>query len=111
MMSIARFRTALTMLVAFALPAYPARAELVLSQLVVDLGTGSRQRDDVEIWNNSDERTYVTIDPSEVLNAGKPNQARQQEATANGEPEAEGKARDGDGDGAPRRPPVERPAT
>jgi P pilus assembly chaperone PapD len=80
MISTARFRTALTMLIAFALPAYPARAELVLSQLVVDLKTGSRQREDVEIWNNSNERTYVAIDPNEILNAGKPNQVRQQEA-------------------------------
>jgi len=80
MMSTVQFRTALTMLVAFAAPAYPAHAELVLSQLVVDIGAESRQRDDVEIWNNSDERTYVAIDPSEILNAGRSNQARHQEA-------------------------------
>ena len=79
MISTVRFKTALTMLVAFAAPAYQARAELVLSQLVVDLGADSRQRDDVEIWNNSDERTYVVVEPSEILNAGKSSQVRHQE--------------------------------
>lgn len=79
MISTVQFRTALTMLIACAAAGSPARAELVLSQLVVDLGAASRQRDDVEIWNNSDERTYVAIDPSEIVNAGKPNQVRHQE--------------------------------
>lgn len=79
MISAVQSRTALTILIALAAPACPARAELVLSQLVVDLGADSRQRDDVEIWNNSDERTYVVVDPSEILNAGKSNQSRHQE--------------------------------
>jgi P pilus assembly chaperone PapD len=78
MISAVQIRTALT-LIALAAPAYQARAELVLSQLIVDLGATSRQRDDVEIWNNSDERTYVAIEPSEILNAGKSNQSRHQE--------------------------------
>jgi len=71
-----QLRRTLTTLIAVAALAGPARAELVLSQLVVELGSETRQRDDIEIWNNSDERTYVAVDPSEILNAGKSNQTR-----------------------------------
>lgn len=48
-----------------------ASAELVLSQLVVDFGSaqGSRAAD-VEIWNNSNERAYVAVEPNEILNPG-----------------------------------------
>lgn len=62
-------------LAALALPA-AASAELVLSQLVVDLGSRQGQRADVEVWNNSDERAYVTAEPSEIVDAGKPGETR-----------------------------------
>jgi P pilus assembly chaperone PapD len=48
--------------------ATPARAELVLSDLIVDLEPGKHARGDIEIWNNSPERTYVAVEPREVLN-------------------------------------------
>ncbi len=59
--------------------ALPARAELVVSDLVVDLAAGSEPRKDVEVWNNSDERSYVEIAPLEVLNAGTPQEQRVRE--------------------------------
>ena len=52
--------------------AAPARAELVLSDLIVDLEPGKQARDDIEIWNNSPERTYVAVEPREVLNPALP---------------------------------------
>ena len=53
-----------------------ANAELVLSQLVVDLGAGQGSRADIEIWNNSKERAYVAVDPNEILNAGSAQERR-----------------------------------
>jgi hypothetical protein len=58
---------ALLMLASIGLPASPAHAELVLSKLIVSLGVASKERDDIEIWNNSDERAYVVAEPSEIL--------------------------------------------
>ena len=65
---------------ALAIPASPARAELVLSQLVIELGTPAQQRADVEIWNNSEERTYISVEPSEILHPGTPAELRRSEA-------------------------------
>lgn len=67
------------MLAGLTVAGQPARAELILSQLVIDLGQGSKQRDDIEIWNKSDERAYVAIDPSEIINPGKAGEIRHQE--------------------------------
>jgi P pilus assembly chaperone PapD len=50
------------------LAAAPARAELVLSELIVDLQSGKHVRDDVEIWNKSDERAFVAVEPRQILN-------------------------------------------
>lgn len=63
-----------------------ANAELVLSQLVVDLGAAQGARADIEIWNNSKERAYVAIDPSEILNAG----AAQEQRVSEVDPERRG---------------------
>lgn len=51
-------------------PLSEARAELVLSQLVVELAPGENSRSDVEIWNNGKERTFVEVDPREIIGAG-----------------------------------------
>lgn len=69
---------ALLGLAVLAFHASAARAELVLSQLVVELGQAS-QRADIEIWNNSPERSYVAVEASEILYAGKVNEQRQSE--------------------------------
>jgi P pilus assembly chaperone PapD len=61
--------------VAFALVvATPAGAELMLSDLIVDLQPGKPMRRDVEVWNNSPERSFVSVEPREILNPGLPNQ-------------------------------------
>jgi P pilus assembly chaperone PapD len=49
------------------LVAAPARAELVLSELIVDLQPGKHTRDDVEVWNKSGERTFVAVEPRQIL--------------------------------------------
>lgn len=55
----------------FAAPLSGARAELVLSQLVVELAPGTRERADLEAWNNGSERIFVSIDPREIVDPGK----------------------------------------
>jgi P pilus assembly chaperone PapD len=62
------------------LSAAPARAELVLSELIVDLQPGKHVRDDVEVWNNSPERSFVSIEPREVVNPSLPSQSVRLEA-------------------------------
>lgn len=56
-----------------------ARADIVLSQLIVDLRPGKHVRDDIEIWNNGTDRAYVALEPREILNAGLPDEARQEQ--------------------------------
>ena len=53
----------------------PASADLVLSELIVDLQPGRQVRDDLEIWNNSPERSYVSIEPREILNPSLPSES------------------------------------
>lgn len=57
------------------LGASPAAAGLVLNQLIVDLQPGKQVRDDVEIWNNSPERSFVAIEPREIIDPSLPSQA------------------------------------
>jgi P pilus assembly chaperone PapD len=74
-------RAAATMISAAALLSIPspASAELILSQLVVDLAGQSKQREDIEVLNSSDERTYVAVDASEIVRPGRSDELRQQE--------------------------------
>lgn len=58
----------------------PAHGELVLSNLIVELQAGRNSRSDIEIWNNSDERSYVTIAPAEIVDPGRPTEFRREEA-------------------------------
>jgi len=57
----------------------PAQAELVLSQLIIELQPGANPRQDVEVWNNGPDRAYVAIEPAEIVNAGQPSQQRRTE--------------------------------
>lgn len=66
---------ALVILTAVVLPR-PASAEIVLSQLVLDLAAGKPARGDVEVWNNDKERAYVIVEPYEVMNPGAPTMER-----------------------------------
>lgn len=68
------------LLASFIQPLSAAHAELVLSQLVVELSADRKSRDDIEVWNDSPERAYVAAEPSEILNPGQRLEARRQEA-------------------------------
>jgi P pilus assembly chaperone PapD len=57
------------------MPLAVAHAELVLSELIVDLDPGKQTREDIEVWNDSPERAYVAVEPREILDAGLPSQA------------------------------------
>jgi P pilus assembly chaperone PapD len=54
-----------------------AQAEMVLSQVIVDLLPGKPSRDDIEVWNDGPERIYVSAEPFEIHAAGKPEETRQ----------------------------------
>jgi P pilus assembly chaperone PapD len=60
---------------ALAMPA-PASAEMVLSQVIVDLEPGEAPRDDIEVLNSGSERMYVLVEPFEVIGAGTPEERR-----------------------------------
>lgn len=75
-----RFRRASFFVAVALLSASASHAELVLSQLVVELRQSSKTRADIEVWNSSDERSYVAVEPSEILNPGRANEQRRSEA-------------------------------
>ena len=62
--------------IAIGLAAAPAGAELVLSQVVVDLLPAGPPRSDVEAWNNGEERIYVVAEPASILDPGTPKERR-----------------------------------
>lgn len=62
------------MLAAALHPVSKAQAGIVLSQLVVELQPGQQTREDIEVWNDSDERAYVAVEPREIVGAGTPGQ-------------------------------------
>ena len=47
-----------------------AHANLVLSQVILDLTPGTPQAQDLEVWNNSKDRSYVVAEPVEVVAPG-----------------------------------------
>jgi P pilus assembly chaperone PapD len=47
-----------------------AHAEMVLSQVIVDLLPGKPPRDDIEVFNDGPERMYVSAEPFEIRSAG-----------------------------------------
>ena len=57
----------------------PARADLVLSELVVELQPNKHMREDLEVWNDSPERSFVAIEPREIINPGSPTQSARQD--------------------------------
>ena len=71
-------RTALLAAIAAAaglLACAPAAADIVLSELIVDLQPGKQVRDDIEIWNNSPDRSFIAVEPREIVNASLPTQS------------------------------------
>lgn len=65
-----RSRLAVAGALGLVLVGQPASAELLLSQLVVDLNAAKRTTD-IEIRNDSKERQFVAVEPSEIVDAGK----------------------------------------
>lgn len=63
-----------------------AHAEMVLSQVIVDLVPGKPARDDIEVFNDGPERMYVAADLFEIRNPGT---AQEQRVPAT-DPEASG---------------------
>jgi P pilus assembly chaperone PapD len=53
-----------------AAPVSYASAELVLSQLVIDLSPGDHSRTDIEIWNRGADRSFVSVEPREIIAPG-----------------------------------------
>src|SRR5579884_1725462 len=74
MRSLARFMILFLGLLSMIGAATPAQADLVLSELIVDLQQGKHAREDVEVWNNSPERLFVAIEPREITNPSLPSQ-------------------------------------
>lgn len=56
-------------------PAASARADILLSQLIVELTPGTHSRADVEVWNNGSERSFVAVEPREIVAPGTPGEA------------------------------------
>jgi P pilus assembly chaperone PapD len=54
----------------------PARAGIVLSQAVVDIGPAAPAAQDIEIWNDATEVSYVVAQPSEIVSPGQPDEKR-----------------------------------
>ena len=55
----------------------PATAQIVLSEVIVDLDQKRGGAADIEVLNEGEQRTYVGIEPFEIFNAGTPQQQRQ----------------------------------
>jgi P pilus assembly chaperone PapD len=72
------FRAVTAIWIGFAGLTAPAGAELVVSDLVVELQPGKNSRKDIELWNNSDERSYVEITPAEIINPGQLSEVRRE---------------------------------
>lgn len=51
-------------------PVVPAFAQLSVSQLIVELKPGVSRAADIEIYNDSDERNFVSVEPREIVDAG-----------------------------------------
>ena len=51
-----------------------ARADLVLSQLIVELNPARTAVADIDVWNDSPDRAYVAAEPREILSPGTPAQ-------------------------------------
>ncbi len=56
----------------------PANAEMVLSQVIVDLAADAPPHQDIEVWNSGSERIYVVAEPSEIVATGKADERRVQ---------------------------------
>jgi P pilus assembly chaperone PapD len=67
---------ALASLLASVVAPAPASAQIALSNLVIELSPGKDSRQDIEVLNTGADRTYVAVEPAEVVNPGTPSEAR-----------------------------------
>lgn len=70
---------AILMSLDLAAPLAQARAELVLSQLIVELSPGNQSRSDLEVLNTGPDRAFVSVEPREILAPGTAMQSRNSE--------------------------------
>lgn len=54
----------------------PAQAEMILSQVIVDLQPDKPPREDIEVFNSGADRMYVAAEPFEIVAAGTPQEQR-----------------------------------
>jgi len=66
-------------LLALVQPSSGASADIVLSELIVELQPGKHAREDIEVWNKDSARAYVAVEPAEILNPGQPGQSRRED--------------------------------
>jgi P pilus assembly chaperone PapD len=66
-------------LLALMQPIGAARADIALSELIVELRSGTHNREDVEIWNKGPERAYVAVQPREIVDPGQAGQSAHEE--------------------------------
>lgn len=57
-------------------PVTAASANLVLSEMIVDLQPGTHAREDVEVANDGPDRLYVAVEPALIVNPGSVSQTR-----------------------------------
>jgi len=57
----------------------PVCAQIAISEVIVDFQPGKDARQDIEIWNKSPDRSYVAVEPSEIMNPGTSAEARRQD--------------------------------
>jgi len=62
-----------------AVPTSAASAQIVLSNLIVDLSPGKDSRQDIEVWNTGTDRAYVAVEPAEIVDAGTSSETRRSE--------------------------------
>lgn len=79
MKSATRAAAVLVALLSLVQPLGSATADIVLSELIVDLQRGEHARADIEIWNKDSSRAYVAVEPAEILNPGRADQSRREE--------------------------------
>lgn len=67
--SFSGFRWSLALLACLPV-SFPAKAEMILSHVIVDLTPGQPPRDDIEVHNTGPDRLYVVAEPAEILDPG-----------------------------------------
>ena len=54
----------------------PASAELAVSQLIVEFKSDAPRTADIDVANNGEERSYVVVEPKEIVHPGMPGNGR-----------------------------------